>query len=91
MSRILEMSVEKADEYLQVRLKALRSENMEADSRVLRGDPAAAIDSAALLLGVDLIVMATHGKSGMDAFWAGSVGHKVSSRSRVPILLIPVS
>lgn len=91
MSRILEMSVEKADEYLQVLLKALRSENMEADSRVLRGDPAAAIDSAALLLGVDLIVMATHGKSGMDAFWAGSVGHKVSSRSRVPILLIPVS
>jgi nucleotide-binding universal stress UspA family protein len=91
MSRILEMSVEKAEEYLQSQLKALREENMEADARVLRGDPAAVIDNAALALKVDLIVMATHGKAGMDAFWSGSVGHKVSSRSRVPMLLIPVS
>jgi nucleotide-binding universal stress UspA family protein len=34
--------------------------------------------------------MGTHGKSGMDAFWSGSVAAQVSSRSRVPLLLVPV-
>ncbi len=91
ISKMLEISVEDAEEYLQVQLKTLHDENVDADARLLRGDPAAAIDDVAQQLNVDLIVMATHGKSGMDAFWAGSVGHKVSSRSEIPILLIPVS
>jgi nucleotide-binding universal stress UspA family protein len=91
MSKMLEISVGDAEEYLRVQLKTLQDENVEVDARLLRGDPAAVIDDVAQQLEVDLIVMATHGKSGMDAFWAGSVGHKVSSRSKIPILLIPVS
>jgi nucleotide-binding universal stress UspA family protein len=90
MSKMLEISVENAKEYLQVQLKTLQDEGVDADARMLRGDPAATIDNVAKELKVDLIVMATHGKSGMGAFWAGSVGHKVSSRSKIPILLIPV-
>ena len=39
---------------------------------------------------IDLIVLGTHGKTGMDAFWAGSVAHRICSQSRVPLLLIPV-
>ena len=38
----------------------------------------------------DLIVMATHGKTHLDAFWSGSVAPKVSSRARLPLLLVPV-
>ncbi len=91
ISKMLELSAGNAEEYLEAQSNALRSEHIEVDAFVLRGDPAAVIDSAAQRLKVDLIIMATHGKSGMDAFWAGSVGHKVSSRSRTPILLIPVS
>lgn len=91
MSKMLEISVGDAEEYLHVQLKTLQGENVDVDARLLRGDPAAVIDDVAQQLEVDLIVMATHGKSGMDAFWAGSVGHKVSSRSKIPILLIPVS
>jgi nucleotide-binding universal stress UspA family protein len=41
--------------------------------------------------GVDLIVLGTHGKAGMDAFWAGSIGPKVSSRSHLPLLLVPIT
>lgn len=89
-SKILEMSVQNADEYLHAQVEALRSQGFEASAHVLRGDPAAVIDESARQLQVDLIIMATHGKSGMDAFWSGSVTHKVSSRSRVPLLLIPV-
>ena len=90
MSKMLEIYVANAEEYLQGQLKTLQDENINADASLLRGDPAAVIDNVVQQFKIDLIVMATHGKSGMDAFWAGSVGHKVSSRSKIPILLIPV-
>lgn len=90
MSRLLELSVKNAEEYLQPLLEALNGRGVEARSHVLRGDPASAIDASARRLHADLIVLATHGKSGMEAFWEGSVTHKVCSLSRVPLLLIPV-
>ena len=37
---------------------------------------------------IDLIVMSTHGRSGLSRFLAGSVAEKVSRHSRVPVLLI---
>jgi nucleotide-binding universal stress UspA family protein len=89
-SKILEMSVQNADEYLRKHLDALRSQGFEADAYVLRGDPATLIDNAAKRFQIDIVIMATHGKSGLSAFWAGSVTHKVSGRIRIPVLLIPV-
>jgi nucleotide-binding universal stress UspA family protein len=38
----------------------------------------------------DLIVLSTHRRSGMDAFWARSVAPNVARRTRIPILLIPL-
>ena len=55
-----------------------------------RGDPATAIVELAGQTGADLIVLATHGKSGLDAFWAGSATPNVASRSAVPLMLVPV-
>jgi nucleotide-binding universal stress UspA family protein len=37
-----------------------------------------------------MIVMATHGKTGLSALWEGSVAPKVFGESRKPILLLPV-
>ena len=37
---------------------------------------------------VDLIVMSTHGRSGLSRFFFGSVAEKVSRHSRVPVLLL---
>ena len=90
ISKILEISVQNADEYLEEQLKELRLQGFEADATVLRGDPATVIYDSARQLQIDLIVMATHGKSGMAAFWSGSVTNKVSSISSIPLLLIPV-
>lgn len=89
-SKILEISVQNAIGYLLRHQDKLRSEGFDAGAYVLRGDPAAVIDDAARRFQVDLIVMATHGKSGLNAFWAGSVTHKVSGRIRIPLLLVPV-
>ena len=68
----------------------LRKEGFEASAHVLRGDPASLIVEAAVRAQIDLIVLGTHGKTGMDAFWAGSVAHRIVSQSRIPLLLIPV-
>ena len=38
----------------------------------------------------DLIVMGTHGRTGTDAFWSGSVAPQVIARSRSPLLLVPI-
>lgn len=65
-------------------------EGFEASAHVLRGDPASVIVAAAVLAKIDLIVLGTHGKTGMDAFWSGSVAHRICSQSRIPLLLIPV-
>jgi hypothetical protein len=42
-------------------------------------------------MGADLIVMGTHGRAGTSAFWAGSIAPRVCSRTRLPLLLVPVT
>jgi nucleotide-binding universal stress UspA family protein len=39
---------------------------------------------------VDLVVMGTHGRSGLDRFLIGSVAEKTIRRSPAPVLTVPV-
>jgi heterodisulfide reductase subunit A len=48
------------------------------------------LSGRAIEIGADLVVLATHRKSGMGAFWSGSVAPRVSSRLERPLLLVPV-
>ncbi|MBU1626542.1 universal stress protein [bacterium] len=89
-SRMLDMSVGNAEEYFRGILAELHNQGFNADSQVLRGDPANVIVKFTQKNHVDLIILATHGKSGMEAFWAGSVAHKVCSQCRIPLLLLPL-
>ena len=89
-SRLLELTTRDAERYFRAMEDDLRHEGFEASAHVLRGDPASVIIEAAGQAKVDLIVLGTHGKTGMDAFWAGSVAHRICGQSKVPLLLIPV-
>jgi nucleotide-binding universal stress UspA family protein len=89
-SRLLELARQDAENYFRGLEQGLRQEGFEASAHVLRGDPASVIVEAAVQARIDLIVLGTHGKTGMDAFWSGSVAHKICGQSRVPLLLIPV-
>lgn len=89
-SRMLELAYQDAEKYLQFLLRTLVDQGFTASAHVLRGDPAKTIVEAADRAEIDLIVLATHGKAGMEAFWAGSVTHKICSWSKVPLLLIPI-
>lgn len=87
---LLELAEQDARRYLRAHVTALRGAGLAATALVRRGDPVTAIVGLAGQTGADLIVLATHGKSGLDAFWAGSATPNVASRSAVPLMLVPV-
>lgn len=53
---------------------------------VKRGDPASAILETARELAPDLIVVATHGRTGLSHAFLGSVAERVARESQVPVL-----
>lgn len=55
----------------------------------LEGDPAAVILRLADELRADLIVMGSRGHSALDEVLLGSVAHKVTMRTTIPIILVP--
>ena len=57
-------------------------------SRILSGDPAVEINRVAGELGVDLIVMGTHGRTGLSHLLAGSVAESVLRRAPAPVLCV---
>ena len=58
---------------------------------VLFGNPAEQIIEYAKANGVDLIVMSTHGQTGVGRWFAGSVAQKVLQGANVPVLLVRVN
>jgi nucleotide-binding universal stress UspA family protein len=57
-------------------------------THVATGDPADAIVQVAQDLGVDLIVMATHGRTGLQHVLLGSVAERVIRHAPCPVLAI---
>ena len=51
------------------------------------GDPASEIERYTADRDIDLIAMATHGRTGLSRFWRGSVAQDVIGRVEVPVLL----
>ncbi|MBI3362628.1 MAG: universal stress protein [Chloroflexi bacterium] len=90
MTALLDIDQQNAEEYLGNHLPPLREAGLTATAEVARGEPAPIITGTARHAGADLIVLGTHGKAGMGAFWSGSVAPKVTMRSPVPVLLVPL-
>ena len=61
---------------------------VEAETVVLEGHPSNEIIEFAQKNGIDVIVMGTLGKSGLDRFLLGSVAEKVTRNSTVPVLVV---
>ncbi len=90
MAAVLDLAQRGAVEYLQKTTARLTADGMSATAAVARGDTAPAILDIAESAKVDLIVLATHGRGNMDAFWSGSVTPKVMARAEMPVLLVRV-
>ncbi len=87
----LDMKLENAKRDLQIHIDVLHKRHTRAIAEVARGDPASSIVKAAEQTGADLIILSTHRRAGMGAFWARSVAPKVAQKTRTLLLLIPLA
>lgn len=75
-----------AHEYLERMAKRLPT-SRPVQTRVVTATPAGAILSYARQHGIDMIAMATHGRSGISRMLLGSVADKVVRGTHIPVLL----
>lgn len=86
--RVDEEMEKAADEYLKSKSDELRRRQVEVSSRRMRGYAADQIIDFAEGIGGGLIVMSTHGRSGVGRWVLGSVADRVLRSSNLPVLLL---
>jgi nucleotide-binding universal stress UspA family protein len=76
--------------YWRQQLETIRPLNpgIEVEHALLEGDPAAEIVRFAHESGSDLIIMGTHGRTGMDRILMGSVAEKVLREARCSVMVV---
>jgi len=79
-----------AQRYLDRIANELEAKGVKVHTEVLFWPPAEAIASYAENNGVDIIVMSSHGRSGISRWTHGSVADRVFRGSRVPVLMVRV-
>jgi len=77
-----------ATKYLKQVSSRLTKAGVNTDTVILSGKPADSLVSYAVNNGVDLIIMATHGRSGISKIFWGSVAEKILRATDIPVLLI---
>jgi nucleotide-binding universal stress UspA family protein len=81
--------VREAEEYLENVAARLRAQGVKnVKTSVWYGPPAPAIVEAAQVNKADLVIMTTHGRSGLGRLVLGSVAESVLRGTRTPILLL---
>ncbi len=74
--------------YLGDLARRLRLEHLVVETRTTCGDPAEEILKAAARSDADMVVMSTHGRSGLPRLWLGSVAMRVAQGSGHPVVLV---
>jgi nucleotide-binding universal stress UspA family protein len=82
-----ETSESEAKEYLAKVADRLGKDGVATRTEIARGDPAQEILLYAEKEGVDLIIISTHGRSGVTRWAFGSVADKVIRHSTMPVLI----
>ena len=88
LRKAVEQNEQDAQDYVLKVQNNLKTRGIAPRAVTVKGTAADEILSYAEKNDVDLIVMSTHGRSGLSRFFFGSVAEKVSRHSRVPVLLI---
>lgn len=78
-----------AEEEMAERVRRVERHDLRVRSAVVAGTPAAVICEAAERQGVDLIVMASRGRSGLAHVLLGSVTERTIHRAPCPVLTLP--
>jgi nucleotide-binding universal stress UspA family protein len=84
----LELERLDAENYLEELASTMRSSDLRISTEVRRGDTTSALVEEAAEPGVGLVVIATHGRAGLQAVWASSVTAHLLARTHAPVLLL---
>lgn len=84
-------ALDEAEAELAATIARVEKTEIVIEPHVYTGDAARAIIDAARLNAAALIVMATHGRTGLGRWLYGSVADKVIRGSRMPVLLVPIT
>ncbi|MCC6751074.1 MAG: universal stress protein [Deltaproteobacteria bacterium] len=85
---IRELAGAAANQQLEKVLAELDAEGVPVQGRIETGDAAKRVTELAALDKHDLIVMGTHGRTGLSHFFVGSVAEKVVRMAPCPVLTI---
>src|SRR5215471_18488207 len=78
-----------SERYMQAVVAEVHSgASVEVTHAVVKGSPAEMIQARAREIGADLIVMTSHGRTGLSRAWLGSVADAVVRRSNIPVLML---
>ena len=82
-----EAEAKRADHAIEATVAAL-PEALAVETEVVEGVPKTAILDYIDEAGMDMVVMGTHGRTGLDHYLIGSVAEKVVRRSPVPVVTV---
>ena len=75
-------------QYLQSHVDRLRAQGKRVTARATFGNPSWVVTQVAREVEADVVVMATHGRTGLDRLVLGSVATATLQRADVPVLLV---
>jgi nucleotide-binding universal stress UspA family protein len=88
LKQIEEHSKRDARKYLMEVVRRLNSTGIKSHSKLLTGKAADSLVDYIQENKFDLIIMATHGRSGISRWFWGSVADKILYSSKIPVLLV---
>ena len=87
---VADYAVQSAGDRLAELQRELRHDGVEVSFEAVIGHPAAEINTVAERLGADVIVMGTHGRTGLVRALLGSVAAKVVRHSKIPVVTVRI-
>ena len=81
--------MERVADGLRAEEKRVQAAGLRAETAMLVGRPDAEIVTRASATGAELIVMGTHGRSGLAHALLGSVAERVVQHTHCPVLIVP--
>ena len=88
LQRLIDPDLEEAGNYLESIINVSSLANVHTETNMIIGQAAATILSLVDTQHIDLIVMCSHGYTGMKRWVLGSVAEKVAHHAPVPVLLL---
>jgi nucleotide-binding universal stress UspA family protein len=84
----MEAEAKSAKAYLSKQAEKLRQQGIKVRTAVVEGTPSGQVCQYVQEKGIDLIVMTTHGRSGISKFVYGSVAEHILHNAKIPVLLV---